>query len=147
MILSGSVEINPVPGVPKFPCDECHKAVSFDPSMVCDNCNQWFQKTFVNMNTIIFELYQDNSSMECLCCSYGLPNVASRFFDTTKSSVSSISFISQHTVRCKAKSLCVSTANFQILWNKKEEFETLVLDNYIDIVTGSENYLYQGDKQ
>ena len=40
MILSGSVEINPVPGVPKFPCDECHKAVSFDPSMVCDNCNQ-----------------------------------------------------------------------------------------------------------
>ena len=27
------------------------------------------------MNRIIFEAYQDNSSMEWLCCSCGLPNV------------------------------------------------------------------------
>lgn len=66
------------------------------------------------------------------------------FFYATKSSVSSVSFVSQHTVRCKAKSLLLSTANFQILWNKKEEFETFVLDNYIYIVTGSENYLIKG---
>ena len=83
LILSDSVEINPGPRAPTFPCEECHKAMSIDPSIACDNCDQWVHKSCINMNTIVFEAYQDNSSMEWLCCSCDLPNVASKFFDTT----------------------------------------------------------------
>ena len=39
LILSGSVEINPGHITPKFPCGECHKAVSIGPSIACDNCD------------------------------------------------------------------------------------------------------------
>ena len=78
LILSGSVEINAGPRAPKFPCEECHKAVSIGPSITCDNCDQWFHKSYINMNTIIFEAYHDNSSMEWMYCCCGLPNVASK---------------------------------------------------------------------
>ena len=80
--------------------------------------------------------------MEWLCCSCGLQNVASKLFDTTNLSISSLSSISQYPVRCKAKSFCILTANFQSLWSKKGEVEAFVLDNDIDI--GSESHLYQG---
>ena len=63
---------------------------------------------------------------------------------TANSSVSSVSSISQHPVCCKAKRLCILTANFQSLWNKKDEVEAFVLDNDIDIVIGSESHLHQG---
>ena len=96
------------------------------------------------MNTIIFEAYQDNSLMECLCCSCSLPNVASKFFETTNSSISLVSSISQYPVCCKEKSLRILTANFQSLWNKKDEVEAFVLDNDIDIVIGSEGHFHQG---
>ena len=118
--------------------------MSIDPSAACDNCNQWFHKPCVNMDTIISEAYQDNSSMEWLCCSCSFPNVASKLFDTTNSSVSSVSSISQYTVRCKAKSLHILTANLQSLWSKKGEVEKFVLDNDMDIVIGSESHLHQG---
>ena len=36
LILGDSVEINPGPRAPKFPCEECHKAVSIDLSIACD---------------------------------------------------------------------------------------------------------------
>ena len=81
---------------------------------------------------------------EWLCCSRALPNVASKLFDTKNSSISSVLSISQYPVYCKAKSLCILTANFQSLWNKKDEAEAFVLDNDIDIVIGSENHLHQG---
>ena len=81
--------------------------------------------------------------MEWLCCSCGLPNVASKLFDTKNSSISSVSFISQYPVRCKAKSLRILTAHFQSLWNKKDEVEAFVLDNDIDIVIGLESHLCQ----
>ena len=61
LVLSGSVEINPGPRVPKFPCRECHKAVSIGPSIACDNCDQWFHKSCINMNAIIFEAYQQTA--------------------------------------------------------------------------------------
>ena len=82
--------------------------------------------------------------MEWLCCSCVLPNVASKLVDTTNSSISSVSSISQYPVRCKAKSVHILTANFQSLWNKKDEAEAFVVDNDIDIVVGSESHLYQG---
>ena len=62
---------------------------------------------------------------EWLYCDCGLPNVV------RNSSISSVSSISQYPVRCKAKSLCILTANFQSLWNKKDEVEAFVLDNDI----------------
>ena len=36
---SSSVKINPGPRAPKFLCGECHKAMSIDPSIACDNCD------------------------------------------------------------------------------------------------------------
>ena len=90
------------------------------------------------------EAYQNNSSMEWLCCSCGLPNVGRKLFDTTSSLISSVSSISQYPVHCKVQSLCILTVNCQNLWNKKEEVETFVLNNDIGIVTGSESHLHQG---
>ena len=72
------------------------------------------------MNTIIFEAYEDNSSIEWF---------TSKLFDTTASSFSSVSSISQYPVCYKATSLHILTTNFQSPWNKKEEVETFVLDN------------------
>ena len=79
LILSGSVEINPGLRAPRFPCGECHKAVSIDPSIACDNCHQCFHESCINMNTIIFETYQDNTSIKWLCCSCGLAMLQSNY--------------------------------------------------------------------
>ena len=86
-------------------------AVTVQPSI------EW--NPILKKNTIIFEAYLDKSSMEWLCCSCSLPNVASKLLDTTNLSISSVSSISQYQVCCKAKSLFILTANFQSLWNKK----------------------------
>ena len=64
-------------------------------------------------------------------------------FDTTNLSVSSVLSISQYPVCCKAKSLHILTSNSKSFWNKKEEIETFVQDNDIDIVIGSESNLNQ----
>ena len=104
-ILSGSVEINPGPRALQFSCRECHKALCICPLITWDICDQWFHTSCVNMNNIIFETYQNNDSMECLCCSYGLPNVGSKLFDIISSQISSVSSISIYPVRCKANSL------------------------------------------
>ena len=64
MIPNCSVEINPGLRASRVPCEGCHKAVSIGPSIACDNCDQWFHKSCINMNTIIFEVYQDNSSVK-----------------------------------------------------------------------------------
>ena len=39
LILSGSVKINPDPIARRFPCGECHKAVSIGPSTACGSCD------------------------------------------------------------------------------------------------------------
>ena len=90
---------------------------------------QWHVITAINGFTnlaytwiTLFQAYQDNSSMinsQWLCCSWGLSNVASKLFDTTNSSISSVSSISQYPIFCKTKSLQILTANFLSLWNKK----------------------------
>ena len=79
------------------------------------------------MNTIMFQAHPANTSIKWLCCSCGLPNVASKLFDTTNLSISSVSSISQYPVRSIAKSLRILIANLQSLWNKKEEVETFIL--------------------
>ena len=94
------------------------------------------------MNTIIFEAYQDTAQWNGYAVAVVCPG--SKLFDTTNSSISSVSTISQYPVCCKAKSVHTLTANFQRLWNKKEEDETFVLDNDIDIVIDSESHLNQG---
>ena len=82
--------------------------------------------------------------MEWLCCSSGLLNVASKLFETTNSSISSVFSISQYPVCCMVKSLHILTVNFLSLWNKKDEFETFFLDNDTDTIMGSESHLNQG---
>ena len=110
LILSGSVEINPGPRARSFPCGECHKAVSIGPS------SMW------QLWSMVSKILHKH---EWLCCGCGLRDVV------RNSSISSVSSISQYPVCCKAKSLCILTANFQSLWNKKDEVEAFVLDNDI----------------
>ena len=94
------------------------------------------------MNKIIYETYQNNDSMEWLCCSYGLPNVGSKLFDIISSQISSVLSISIYPVRCKANSLRILKANFQSLLNQEGKVETFLLDNDVDIVIGSESHLH-----
>ena len=76
----------------------------------------------MNMDTIIFDAYQDNNSMD----GYVLVAV-SLVLQANICLTQQVSSISQYS--CKLKSLLTLIANVRSLWNKKEEFETFVFDN------------------
>ena len=41
LIISGNVELNPIPRTPKYPFGECGNAVAIN-SISCDICNTWY---------------------------------------------------------------------------------------------------------
>ena len=61
LLISGSVELNPGPDI-RYKCIECYKSVNIGRSIACDNCNQWFHKSCLNMNSINFESYRNDNT-------------------------------------------------------------------------------------
>ena len=57
------------------------------------------------------------------------------------SSITSSVNLGEDMLRVKSKSLRVVTANFQSIYNKKDELNSFLIENDIDIVLGSETHL------
>ena len=95
LILSGNIETNPGPkptcpknpGPPKptWPCGTCQKDCPEESDAIeCDGCRTWFHQQCVSMQTHIYVYYGNHSdSWNCFTC--GLPNLSSRFFDSSTS--------------------------------------------------------------
>ena len=80
LLLSGNIESNPGPRNIRFPCGICHKPCTWrQASVACDNCNTWYHKSCMNMNSLNFNSLR-NISWYCYPC--GLPNFSSVFFNS-----------------------------------------------------------------
>ncbi len=76
-------EPNPGPRTPKYPCMECNKAVRGGQHAVCcDSCDRWVHTECMGMGSEIYNVLC-NTDASWICCSCGLPNFCSSFFDTT----------------------------------------------------------------
>lgn len=72
-----------MPPKPKFPCGICDKAVTWKaPAIACNNCGIWYHKNCVNISTAVFRALEE-SNAEWTCCSCGLPQFHSSFFESS----------------------------------------------------------------
>ena len=58
ILTSNDYHPNPGPRPPKFPCNICSKACKWSKtvkSVACDNCDMWYHKHCLNMNTAVFD--------------------------------------------------------------------------------------------
>ena len=88
LLISVSVELNPGPDI-KYKCIECYKSVNIGQSIACDNCNQWFHKSCLNMNSINFESYRNDNTQEWICYKCGIINISTSIFETSFDSLDS----------------------------------------------------------
>ena len=138
LIMSGTVEVNPGP---KYPCGECHKAVSSGASIACDICNQWFHFKCTSMSNNIYECYELDEDLEWLCPGCVFTNISDGLFDSSISSNGSTSSNDTYPNRKKAKRLRISVCNFRSIWNKQKLLGNYLHENDIDILIGSESHL------
>ena len=82
LILNASdIELNPGPRTPKYPCQICSKAVTWNQRRVaCDDCEKWFHAECMHMPTPVYMLLQ-NISWHCTNC--GMPQFSSSLFEST----------------------------------------------------------------
>jgi hypothetical protein len=53
---SSDVELNPGPRQPKYPCQICHKAVTWKTrGVACDDCSMWYHTDCMHIPTQIYE--------------------------------------------------------------------------------------------
>ena len=74
---------NPGPRTPKFPCQICGKACKWSKvvhSIACNNCELWFHRQCLNMNTFVYEALE-KTDVSWYCCQCGLPNFNTSLFD------------------------------------------------------------------
>ena len=163
LFLAGDLELNPGP---RDPCGVCNKQVKWTHKAVaCDNCNIWYHKSCMVMNS---KIYDALSNISWYCCACGLPSFSSSFFENSTSSSSSLdnsnrfeplsdnfkfrpkscstpnSKFSHSKLKpnCKPRSeLKCLVANFQSISNKKEELSNLTSANDIDIIIGTETWI------
>ena len=84
LFLSGNVELNPGPTY-KYPCGDCSRPCKCNqPAIQCDNCQVWYHKKCLQMNSKVYEALA-NSSLTWICCQCGLPSFSSSFFDSSTS--------------------------------------------------------------
>ena len=138
LVMSGTVEVNPGP---KYPCGECHKAVSSGASIACDICNQWFHLNCTSMSNNIFECYELNENLEWQCPGCVFTNISDGLFDSSISSNGSTNSDDTIPNRKKAKRLRISVCNFRSIWNKQKLLGNYLHQNDIDILIGSESHL------
>ena len=142
LLLSG-IESNP--GPTKYPCGECNKPVYYGRSILCDNCNKWYHKSCIEMYTIVYDCYTENSKLEWECCNCAIKNISFSLFnhpvDSDHLLSSPICSSSPNITTKKAKQLRIMTINFQSVWGKKEELELALVENNIDVVIGCKTYL------
>ena len=146
LILSGQIELNPGPRTVKFPCGECFQAVKWgQKAIACDSCDQWYHKTCIEMNSILYDNYEDNADLSWECCNCGVKNISLSLFNSTleSSTNSSLSPPRDNNTQQKRtpKQLRILCINFQSLWDKKEQLDEALLEEDIDIVIGSETHL------
>ena len=81
LLLSGNIELNPGPRTPKFPCGVCRKACTWKQQAVaCDECDTWYHKQCLTMDT---QIYNNLNNVSWYCCACGLPNFSSGLFNST----------------------------------------------------------------
>ena len=140
--LSG-IESNP--GPTKYPCVECNKPVCYGRCIACDNCNKWYHKSCIEMHTIFYDCYMENSKLECECCNCAIKNISFSLFnhpiDSDHLLLSPICSSSSNITTKKAKQLQIMIINFQSVWEKKEELELALVENNIDVVIGCKTHL------
>ena len=142
LLLSG-IELNP--GPTKYPCGECNKPVRYGRSITFDNCNKWYHKSCIEMCTIIYDCYMENSKLEWECCNFAIKNISFSLFnhpvDSDHLLSSPICSSSSNITTEKAKQLRIKAISFQSVWGKKEELELALVENNIDVVIGCETHL------
>ena len=144
LLLSG-IESNP--GPTKYPCGECNKPVRYiwKIYIASDNCNKWYHKSFIEMHTIVYDCYTENSKLERECCNCAIKNISFSLFnhpvDSDHLLSSPICSSSPNITTKKAKQLRIMTINFQSVWGKKEELELALVENNIDVVIVCETHL------
>ncbi len=75
---SSDVELNSGPRSPKYPCQICHRAVTWKQRGV--DCEKWYYVDCMHMSTEVYEALH-NVSWHCVTC--GMPNFSSSLFDST----------------------------------------------------------------
>ena len=142
LLLSG-IESNP--GPTKYPCGECNKPVCYRRSIACENCNKWYHKSCIEMCTIVYDCYTENSKLEWEFCNCVIKNISFPLFnhpvDSDHLLSSSICSSSPNITTKKAKQLRIITINFQSVWGKKEELELALVENNMDVVIGCKTHL------
>ena len=116
-----------------------------DVYIACDNCNKWYHKSCIEMHTIVYDCYMENSKLECECCNCAIKNISFSLFnhriDSDHLLLSPICSSSSNITTKKAKQLQIMTINFQSVWGKKEELELALVDNNTDVVIGCKTHL------
>ena len=169
ILTSNDCHPNPGPRPPKFPCNICSNACKWSKtvkSVACDNCDMWYHKHCLNMNTAVFDALE-NTDVSWYCCNCGIPQFNSSLFDedpstdndTNDSLSSNISCIgpplSQSSPTVKSghraqfrpitkRRLRVISVNFQSMKAKRESFWSLLEEANPDIILASETWLHPG---
>ena len=144
LVISGQIELNPGPKHNiKFPCGECSKAVRWgQKAIACDTCDKRFHSTCIEMNSFIYDVYENSSDLPWECCNCGVKNISTSLFNSSIDSSTDSNLSPQRDAPKRTptqlKILCI---NFRSVWGKKEQIEEALFEDEVDIVIGSETHL------
>lgn len=161
---ASDIEVNPGPRTPKYPCQICHKAVTWSQKGVaCDDCNQWYHADCMSMPSLVYNTL-NNVSWHCVQC--GKPQFTSSFFDSISTHTNSFSALdssvdsfgppeassspnaTQPGMRRSSlqgvrswNDFVVLNINFQSIRNKRAELLNIIDSYNPSVMIGSETWL------
>ena len=163
IVCAADVESNPGPRSPKYPCQICHRAVTWKTKGVaCDDCDKWYHAECMGMNTAVYEGLS-NVSWHCTTC--GMPQFTSSLFESFLKTNSYNSFSSLddsdnlgHPSACSSpkatsaqaantgtvkawNNFTIININFQSIRNKKAEVGNIIESYNPSIIIGTETWL------
>ena len=75
LTLSLNVELNPGPTF-KYPCGACSLPCKKKQlAICCDDCDLWYHKKCLDMNSKVYEALENHCSYSWICCQCGLPTL------------------------------------------------------------------------